>query len=123
MTAVAAPFPDIAAEMPGIQLEREQPVTAIEQAPAPSEEELVDAAAANANFGPQDMPVVLVVEPAADEVPPVPAEQDIVYNVHFDVPGAISAGPDKFDDAVNSVDTPTVHYQAKEVILEVICLS
>lgn len=33
----AAPFPDIAAEIPGIQLERDQTVSAVEAPPIPSE--------------------------------------------------------------------------------------
>lgn len=46
--------------MPGVRLERDVPVTALED-PAPvalSDEDVADAAADNANFGPQDFAVV-----------------------------------------------------------------
>jgi len=45
-----APYPDIPAEIPGVELERDQP--AVTADPAPTDEEIADAAAANADFGP-----------------------------------------------------------------------
>ena len=45
-----APYPDIPAEFPGVQLERDQP--AVTPDAEPTEEELADAAARNADFGP-----------------------------------------------------------------------
>ena len=84
-----APYPAIAPEMPGVQLEREQLVTAVEDPLAPSEEEAIDAAADNANFGPQDVPIV---QPDADEVGPT---GDVVYNVIVDMPHAVPTATDE----------------------------
>ena len=44
-----APYPDIPAEIPGVELERDQP--AITPDPEPTEEDAMDAAAQNAGFG------------------------------------------------------------------------
>ena len=44
------PYPDIPAEIPGVELEIGQPAVATD--PTPTDEELADAAAANADFGP-----------------------------------------------------------------------
>ena len=51
----SAPFPGIPAEMPGVEVDREQGTNAIEEPPAPSEEEELAASVDNANFGPQDI--------------------------------------------------------------------
>ena len=45
-----APYPDIPAEFPGVQLEWDQPVVTPD--PEPTEEELADVAAQNVDFGP-----------------------------------------------------------------------
>ena len=51
-----APYPDIPAEFPGVPLERDQP--AVTPNPEPTEEELADDVAYNANFGPIEEGIV-----------------------------------------------------------------
>ena len=49
-----APYPDIPAEMPGVRIATDLPVTALDPVPEESEHDCTDVAAASANFGPQD---------------------------------------------------------------------
>ena len=58
---------------------------------APSEEEVIDPAADNANFGPQDVPII---QPDADKVGPT---GNVVYNVIVDMPHVVPA-------AINEVE-------------------
>ena len=93
----AAPFPDIPAEMPGVRLQEDMPVTALESVPVPSDHDLADVAAANANFGSQDNNVP-GVQPEPDEVQP-PQEQ--VYNLIFDAPHAVPAAEGEYDGSAD----------------------
>ena len=75
--------------------------------PAPSEEDALNTAATNANFGPQDVPATPTVPVIAAEAGKVPTGRDIVYNVTFDVSGAVPAGINEIDgSAANSNATP-----------------
>ena len=91
--------------MPGVQLEREQLVTAVEAPLAPSEEAEIDAAAANANFGPQDVPIVL---PEHNEIAPA---NNVVYNVLVDMPNAIPAA---FDEVGGSATYSDDAYETEQ---------
>ena len=56
-----AKFPDIPAEMPGVERERDYanlPIAPVVEEPGPTEEELIDAAIENANFGPREARVL-----------------------------------------------------------------
>ena len=75
----SSPFPDIPAEMPGVEVDHEQGTNAIEEPPAPSEEEELAASVDNANFGPQHD-----VE-SESEPPTRHAMGNVVYNINVDV--------------------------------------
>ena len=90
----SAQFPAIAAEMPGVALESDTPTTAIEEPPAPSEDDLIDAAIDNANFSPTEDAV-----PIEAEVRDINASNNYIYNVNVELPGAVPAAVDEFSDA------------------------
>jgi hypothetical protein len=102
-----APFPDIPAEMPGVEKESDYlnlPTTPIEEEPAPTEEELIDAAIANANFGPREAEILQQAEPAG--VGGHYNDQDIVINLDI-VPandGEIDDPEDDDDEIPGLVD-------------------
>ena len=75
----SASFPDIPAEMPGVKMDCEQDASAVEEPPAPSEEEELAASVDNANFGPQDR-VESESEPSTRH-----AMGNVVYNINVDV--------------------------------------
>jgi hypothetical protein len=93
----AAPFPDISAEIPGVELASEMPVTAVEDTPEPDKEDRADAARANADINPaafQPQPATIAAEP-----------NEIVINVELpeDIggvyPAAAAANPFIQNDA------------------------
>ena len=71
---------------------------AVEAPRGPSEEDAADAAADNANFGPQD---VVVVPSEDNEV--VPAG-DVVYNVLVNVPNTVPADADEVEGLASYSD-------------------
>ncbi|KAL7534452.1 hypothetical protein ACHAXR_007085 [Thalassiosira sp. AJA248-18] len=95
-----APYPAIPAEMPGVRLESDLLVPTVEdQEPAAlSEEAAADAAAANANFGPQDIPIV---ESQADELDPVRGD---TYNFNLGLPHAVPATQHEIDTSSTDHD-------------------
>ena len=77
-----AKFPGIPAEMPGVERERDNanlPIAAVVEDPSPTEEELIDAAIENANFGPREARVVQHSRPTG--VGDHQNGQEIVINV------------------------------------------
>ena len=105
-----SPYPDIPSEMPGVAIDTDV-VRALEPTDGPSEEARIEAAAANANFGPQDVPIVA---PEPDEIDP--PRNNIIYNVVVDLPGAVPAEVDEFDSyAADSSATPAAQQEQHPV--------
>jgi hypothetical protein len=113
-----AAFPDIPAEMPGVEKESDYedlPEAAVEEDPTPTEEELIDAAILNANFGPREAEVLQ--QSRSTGVVGHQNGQDIVINVEYN-PEEIAdpmdeeedednEGAPQLDDAADSSDDET----------------
>jgi len=92
----SSPFSDVAAEMPGVQLEREQPIAPIEEPRLPSEEDEVTASVEYANFGTQDK-----IDAGRDASTTRP-RSNIVCNINFDVVND-QTSPDQVQDQYQGV--------------------
>jgi hypothetical protein len=102
-----APYPDIPAELPGVDLKSNIPAVTVDVAPEPSEEELAAkrrlTALANANFGPREQALLDEANIAGVDLPQQP-----VYNVHHHNINLVPHGQDEI--APNDDDSDDSDY-------------
>ena len=108
-----APFPDLPAVLPGIELERDQPTPAVVPDTDPVDDPAgIDfaaraAAAANANFAPNLVPPEIAEDDRSDMPPQQPIQNNIVYNLQVN-----RIEPDDNNDQIeqqddDDIDDPT----------------